>query len=172
MFARRGYHAARVDDIVKAAKTSHGTFYLYFDNKEALFGALAGEVTHHMDALIEEFPEFGPTAAGRDELAAWLSRFADLYRSSGPVLRAWTEAEIAGERVAELGFARSDRLVDAFAGRFRTAATPGVEPRAGATAIVAMIERSHYYVLTEQLDVEPQAMTATLARVTHAAIYG
>src|SRR5262249_12804599 len=29
IFAQRGFHAARVDDIVKLAKTSHGTFYLY-----------------------------------------------------------------------------------------------------------------------------------------------
>ena len=32
VFERRGYHAARVDDIVKVARTSHGTFYLYFAN--------------------------------------------------------------------------------------------------------------------------------------------
>src|SRR6185503_19557856 len=41
VFAERGYHAARVDDVVKAARTSHGTFYLYFSNKEDLFRALA-----------------------------------------------------------------------------------------------------------------------------------
>lgn len=44
VFARRGFHAARVDDIVKAAKTSHGTFYLYFSNKEDLFAALVADV--------------------------------------------------------------------------------------------------------------------------------
>src|SRR2546430_348870 len=43
IFAQRGFHAARVDDIVKLAKTSHGTFYLYFSNKEELFRALAQE---------------------------------------------------------------------------------------------------------------------------------
>src|SRR6266508_923112 len=44
IFARRGFHAARVDDIVKLAKTSHGTFYLYFSNKEELFRALARDL--------------------------------------------------------------------------------------------------------------------------------
>src|SRR3979409_237103 len=43
VFAQRGYHAARVDNIVKLADTSHGTFYLYFANKEDLFGALTSE---------------------------------------------------------------------------------------------------------------------------------
>src|SRR5690349_21936859 len=44
VFGRRGYHAARVDDIVKEARTSHGTFYLYFSNKEDLFRALLHDV--------------------------------------------------------------------------------------------------------------------------------
>ncbi len=171
VFARRGYHAARVDDIVKVAKTSHGTFYLYFENKQALFAALAGEVTERMDTLIADFPAFGRDERGRDELEVWLARFADLYRTSGPVLRAWTEAEIAGERVGELGAASSERLVDEIAERFRAAAVD-VDPRTAARAIVAMIERSNYYLLTKQLDVDVASMTATLARVTHAAIYG
>src|ERR671930_1596959 len=53
VFERRGYHAARVDDIVKVAKTSHGTFYLYFANKEDLFRALVLDVTEEIGALVE-----------------------------------------------------------------------------------------------------------------------
>src|SRR5580698_8854976 len=55
VFARRGYYAARVDDIVKVARTSHGTFYLYFSNKEDLLRALvaeAGEVVATLDASL------------------------------------------------------------------------------------------------------------------------
>ena len=40
VFAERGFHAARVDDVVKTACTSHGTFYLYFSSKEDVFDAL------------------------------------------------------------------------------------------------------------------------------------
>src|SRR6266581_233794 len=36
-FDQRGFQAVRVDDIVRRARTSHGTFYLYFANKEDLF---------------------------------------------------------------------------------------------------------------------------------------
>ena len=46
--APKGYHPARVDDIVKVAKTSHGTFYLYFSNKEDLFHALVLDVAEEM----------------------------------------------------------------------------------------------------------------------------
>jgi len=37
VFAKRGYHAAKVDDIVAAAGVARGTFYLYFDDKRAIF---------------------------------------------------------------------------------------------------------------------------------------
>lgn len=37
VFAKRGYHAAKVDDIVAAARIARGTFYLYFDDKRAIF---------------------------------------------------------------------------------------------------------------------------------------
>src|ERR1700720_2177211 len=48
VFADRGFHAARVDDIVRAARTSHGTFYLYFTSKDDLFRALAEDVAAAM----------------------------------------------------------------------------------------------------------------------------
>ncbi len=51
VFAERGFHAARVDDIVRAARTSHGTFYLYFANKEELLRALAIQCAEEMGAL-------------------------------------------------------------------------------------------------------------------------
>src|SRR5919199_4433900 len=60
VFEKRGYHAARVDDIVKVAKTSHGTFYLYFANKEDLFRALALDVAEEVSALSETLPPIGP----------------------------------------------------------------------------------------------------------------
>src|ERR1700761_4027935 len=37
VFARRGYHAAKIDDIVAAAGVARGTFYLYFQDKRAIF---------------------------------------------------------------------------------------------------------------------------------------
>lgn len=37
VFAKHGYHAAKVDDIVAAAGVARGTFYLYFEDKRAIF---------------------------------------------------------------------------------------------------------------------------------------
>ncbi len=43
VFARKGYHRAVVDDIVRASRTSKGAVYHHFPNKEALFLALVDE---------------------------------------------------------------------------------------------------------------------------------
>src|SRR5512141_1598465 len=64
VFAERGYHAARVDDVVKLAETSHGTFYLYFANKEELFHALAEEVAERLATLAATLPPLTPGPEG------------------------------------------------------------------------------------------------------------
>ncbi len=40
VFARRGYHQTTVDDIVAEAGVARGTFYLYFEDKRAVFSDL------------------------------------------------------------------------------------------------------------------------------------
>ena len=37
VFAKRGYHTAKIEDIVAAAGVARGTFYLYFQDKRAIF---------------------------------------------------------------------------------------------------------------------------------------
>ncbi len=41
VFRRKGYSATSVTDIIKEVGVSQGTFYLYFDGKEAVFDAVA-----------------------------------------------------------------------------------------------------------------------------------
>lgn len=37
VFSEHGYHASSVSEVIEAAGISRGTFYLYFDGKEAIF---------------------------------------------------------------------------------------------------------------------------------------
>lgn len=37
VFARKGYHEASIDDVIRRAGVARGTFYLYFDGKRAVF---------------------------------------------------------------------------------------------------------------------------------------
>jgi len=172
VFAAKGYHAARVDDIVKLAKTSHGTFYLYFSNKEDLFRALAGEITDEMQVVAESL---GPLAAGPEGRAAlreWIEQFADLYARWGPVVRAWTEAEMASLEFGRLGTDVLTRLTRVLTDRITAVEAPDLDPAIAALALVAMLERLNYYVISDQVRIDREQMIDTLADVTHAALFG
>src|SRR3954454_14656719 len=91
VFDARGYQAARVDDIVRAARTSHGTFYLYFANKEDLLRTLATDCAGELTTLAHELGPVGSDDAGWDEIRAFLARFLETYDRYGPVIRAWME---------------------------------------------------------------------------------
>src|SRR5437879_7614889 len=174
VFEKRGYHAARVDDIVKVARTSHGTFYLYFANKEGLFRALLADVGEEVQALTETLGPVGPDDAGYRELRGWLARFSELYVHYGPVIRAWTEAEVEGDDVGRMGEQVLTTVVTALIGRISEAndsahANHGADfdPQVAALATVAMIERLHYYLLSRQIDVPRDALLKPLATVLH-----
>jgi len=172
VLASKGYHSTRVDDIVKLAQTSHGTFYLYFSNKEELFRALAAEVAQEMQTLAEELPPLRAGATGRVRLQRWITQFVDLYRRHGPVIRAWTEAEIGGSEFGRLGTDLLTQFTRVIVARIGEVAPGDVDPTIATLAVVAMLERLNYYALTNQVHIEPDAMAETLARVTHAALFG
>jgi AcrR family transcriptional regulator len=172
VFATRGYYAARVDDVVKLARTSHGTFYLYFSNKEDLFRALAEEVGDSMQSLAESLPRLRPDDDGRAALHAWIVQFADLYDHYGPVIRAWTEAEMGTHDFGRLGTDVLTRFTVTFTTRIAGALPKGVDPAIAATALVAMLERFNYYVLAKQVRVSRARMIDTLTDTVHASLFG
>ena len=64
VFARKGFHQARVDYVVAAAHSSHGTFY-HCASKQDLFDQLVVEVAAELHALIDELPAIPDTDRGR-----------------------------------------------------------------------------------------------------------
>jgi AcrR family transcriptional regulator len=172
VLAAKGYHATRVDDVVKLAETSHGTFYLYFSNKEELFRALAAEVAEDMQALAEGLGPLRAGPAGRARLQQWIAEFVELYRKHGPVIRAWTEAEIGGSEFGRLGTDLLTQFTGVIVGRISEVAPADLDPAIASLVLVAMLERLNYYALTNQVRVEPDAIAETLARVTHASLFG
>jgi AcrR family transcriptional regulator len=172
VLASKGYHATRVDDVVKVAQTSHGTFYLYFSNKEELFRALAAEVALEMQACAEALAPLRAGAAGRDGLEQWIKDFVEVYRRHGPVIRAWTEAEIGGSEFGRLGTDLLTQFTGVVVARVSEVAPSGMDPTIATLVLVAMLERLNYYALTNQVRIESDAIATTLARVTHAALFG
>jgi AcrR family transcriptional regulator len=52
VFAEKGYHEAKVDDIVALAKVAKGTFYLYFPDKRSVFAELVGGLFSRLGGAI------------------------------------------------------------------------------------------------------------------------
>src|SRR5512146_1338801 len=48
VFAQKGYHAATVDDITRAAGVAKGTFYLYFQEKREIYYELVRTFLQHV----------------------------------------------------------------------------------------------------------------------------
>jgi AcrR family transcriptional regulator len=173
VFEQRGYHAARVDDVVKMAKTSHGTFYLYFSNKEDLFKALAEDAMAEMASLADEIGPIGPDDEGRAAVHHWVDRFTDVYARHSTVIRAWTEGEIVDNDLGRQGQKLLGRLAQALAKRI-TESDPGsgADPEIAALACLSMLERFTYLVQSRQITFEREAMIESLAAVTHAGFFG
>src|SRR5438034_10153707 len=119
VFADRGFHAARVDDIVRAARTSRGTFYLYFTNKEDLLRALATECGLELSALAGTLGTVGPDDEGYAELRAFLGRFFATYRRYGPVIRPWMEGHVEDRAVSALGVSSFTAIAESLGRRRR-----------------------------------------------------
>jgi len=157
-FDERGFQAVRVDDVVRRAKTSHGTFYLYFANKDDLFKTLLRDALHDMAIITGEFPVVTRNDAGRDALRGWIRRFCDTYAANAAVIRILSQAELVGEEVYGDGLQLLFRLAEAItqgmtaASREASAAGQGEPPEHAeltAVACLMMLERVNYLLSVE-----------------------
>lgn len=165
VFAERGYQAARVDDIVRVARTSHGTFYLYFANKEDLLRALAVECAHEMSALAEQLGSIGADEAGADELRRFLDGFFTTYGRYGPVIRAWMEGDIDDRETSALGVRAFTEIANSLARRLDEAGAAADD--ASIAALMAMIERFAYFSTSRRLEFDDDVVLTTVTRVVH-----
>jgi len=143
VFARRGYHAARVDDIVKVARTSHGTFYLYFSNKEDLLRALLVEATDETREIGKALSST-PGGSGWDDLRAWVGAYSSLWRRYAPLLGIWTELTGSDPEVTQLLSDSLRTMTGALTSWIEVNGTrEDVDPWVAAVAVVAMLDRFH-----------------------------
>ena len=172
VFARRGYYAARVDDIVKVARTSHGTFYLYFSNKEDLLRALVAEAGEVVATLDTSLGPVGPDDQGWCELRRWMEQFSEAWQRYAPVLRAWTDLAMSDAELSAQGHAAAGAVAQTLASRIaESGPQPGIDPSVAAVAVVAMVERFHYLWQFAGLPIDAHALD-TLTTMVHRGLFG
>jgi AcrR family transcriptional regulator len=171
VFAERGFPAARVDDIVRAARTSHGTFYLYFTNKEDLLAALASQCAHEVTGLADRIGSIDSGPEGFESLRVFIAEFVDVYRRHGAVIRAWMEGQVPDRKVDREGIAAFTAIGRRLGERMR--AVGGVQhERAAVGALMALLERFSYVVSTRDLRRREDASIDTVSRLVHRGFFG
>jgi AcrR family transcriptional regulator len=72
LFAKRGYHQTTIDDIVEQAGVARGTFYLYFEDKRAIFSDLidrfGSQLAMAIVRIVTDDPSRGVAAQVRENI--------------------------------------------------------------------------------------------------------
>jgi AcrR family transcriptional regulator len=130
-FGEKGFHEASVSGITRRAGVALGSFYTYFDSKDAVFRALvrdmSGQVRDHVAPAIRAAP---------DQIAAervGLLEFITFVRGHKEIYRIIDEAEFVDPESFHLHYATT---ADRIATRLKAAATRG-EVRADVSEVHA-----------------------------------
>ncbi len=183
-FDEKGFLAVRVDDVVRRAKTSHGTFYLYFANKDDLYRTLLRDALRDMEIITGDFPVVTRNEAGREALHKWVRQFFDTYAAHAPVIRILSSADDVNNEVYGEGLQVFFRIAEAItqgmtavAAAGRSAAGPGAPDQGGgipehaeltAVACLMMLERVNY-LLSVEVRLPREEMVDRLSAIMYAA---
>lgn len=115
VFRDRGYHGASVAAITQAAATAHGTFYLYFRNKEDVFGRvmtdMLDDLYRHALTPFEQVGDLFDPGRNRERIADFVRTFA----SEGRLWRALLEAALASPTIEDRWLAHRQRFHEGIA---------------------------------------------------------
>ena len=171
-FDERGFQAVRVDDVVRRAKISHGTFYLYFANKEDLFKALLKDALHDMEIVAGDFPVVTSDDTGLTVLRQWVRKFFRAYAAHATVIRILSQADLVPEEVFGDGLRLFFSIAEAMTtGMTAAAHAAGKEQdRAELTAVAClmMLERVNYLISAE-VQLPEDEMADRIADIMYAA---
>jgi AcrR family transcriptional regulator len=146
-FDRRGYHATRVNDVVEIAQTSHGTFYLYFSNKEDLLRALVAEAAGEAQVLYDALSTL-PAEGGApqwEDVHRWIQAYSELWTRWAPLFRAWTDLATIDPELVDLIRNTFKTMSSALAQQIGPDASGHIiDPDAAGLATLAMLDRFHY----------------------------
>jgi len=171
-FRERGFHGARVDDMVRRAGVSHGTFYLYFASKKDLFKALFRDALHDLEEVTGDFPVVTRDGAGRAALRKWVGKFIDAYAAHATVARIIIQAAPIEEEVFADGmrllFSLSEAITTGMTAAVRDAPGQHEHPELTATACLLMLQQVSY-LISEDMPLPRDEMATRVAYIIYAA---
>src|SRR5499427_72985 len=152
-FEERGFNGVRVDDVVRRAGISHGTFYLYFSNKEDLFKALLRDALHDMEIVAGDFPVVTSDPTGLKVLRQWVRKFFAAYAAHATVIRILSSADLVPDAVygdgLRLFFSIAEAMTTGMTAAAAAAGRHQEHAELTAVACLMMLERVNYLISTE-----------------------
>ncbi len=79
VFAKRGYHASKIEHIVAAAGVARGTFYLYFEDKRGVFSELVERFLARLHLAIQRVDLDNPTRSVAAQVRDNIKRVLTLF---------------------------------------------------------------------------------------------
>lgn len=151
LLAERSFTDLAVSDILRTAVVSRGSFYFYFDSKQAVLAELVRRAVGRGHTAAE--PWLASPADPIAALRAGITAGAELWQASAPVLRAIVENWHADPRLTELWLEQMRTFTDATIAQI--AADPratrnlaGQDIAAVASALTWLGERLYYLAAT------------------------
>lgn len=163
--SKGSYVDTRISDIVKESGVAYGSFYTYFDSKEALFYELAVEVVQEM--YVEGTSRYrGDNPLER--IDASNRQFLDSYRRHAAMMTIIEQAAALYPELRALRRRLRQGFVDRIAANFERLSSAGrmdtsIDPRIAAHALVSMTDNFGYlwFVLGESFDDDRALTTLT-----------
>lgn len=145
-FGELGWQATRVEDIVRRAGVSHGTFYTYYANKAA---ALDDLVRFSQADLAQLASQPWQADDVRSALERIIGGLVDLYERDAPILRSWLAAARDERQFSDLYLEMRGLYIDRVAENVEAVLSlsgreAAASARTIAAALVAMVEHLCY----------------------------
>ncbi|HEV7759007.1 MAG TPA: TetR/AcrR family transcriptional regulator [Acidimicrobiales bacterium] len=166
VFWDKGYVDTRVADIAERAGVSHGTFYTYFDSKEAVLWAIAADLNEAMSRTARGVrAEVGGDEVKAIELAN--RRYLQTYLDNRKVMRLMEEVASfnpemrkARQRTRVRFVTQTTRSIERLQAAGR--ADPGLDATYAAHALVSMVSHFAYYMVATRTALDVDTAVATL----------
>jgi AcrR family transcriptional regulator len=147
VFEEDGFLDARISDISKRAKLSHGSFYHYFDSKEQIFREVAEAQEQMLTAPPAAMAASGSTPdSERERIRRANRRYLERYRDEARIMGVIEQASRYDEHVTAVRAATQKHFAERAERSIRRLqkeglADPDVDPEIAATALGAMVAR-------------------------------
>jgi AcrR family transcriptional regulator len=168
VFARDGFIDARISDIAAAAEVAHGTFYTYFDSKEAIFREVVLRLGEQMRQARPPSRRSGPSPLARIEHGNRV--YIRTYRENAALLATLEQVVTFSDELRQIRKEIRRPFLQRNIRAIRTwqaagVADPELDPEYAATALAAMVDRFMYIWLILGEDFDEERAVATLTRL-------